>query len=147
MKRFRLGVALLTAIALLAAQASPGYAQQQQQKKKGKAGTIVKWALIGAGAGAAIGFAAGFHDFDQATFAERKIAETSLAGAGLGGVFGAMFGISRARAGASPNRSDQPSLWTPSPKPRMGARTPDWRSEAWTFVGPPPLRRGPAEGR
>jgi hypothetical protein len=119
------------AVLMLAASVSPGYAQA---KRKGKTGTIVKWALIGAGAGAAIGFAAGFHMYDDATFAERKIGEASVAGGAMGGAFGAMFGVARARTSASPFR--QPSLWTPANTWQAFAIRD--RIQPGMFVGPPP---------
>jgi hypothetical protein len=63
--------------ALVLAQAAPAFAQQSTRKPS-KAGTILKWTLIGAGIGAGTGFWMGFRAYDDATFAERKIAHATM---------------------------------------------------------------------
>jgi hypothetical protein len=99
--------------ALVLAQAAPAFAQQSTRKPS-KAGTILKWTLIGAGIGAGTGFWMGFRAYDDATFAERKIAHATMVSAAIGA--GAGFLIGRARSNATAAATTT-SLWKPS-RPR-----------------------------
>ena len=116
--------------AFLLAHAAPGFAQQSTRKPS-KAGTIVKWTLIGAGIGAAAGFGLGFRAYDDATFAERKITQAAIAGAAIGAGGGWIIGKARANATSA---STTKSLWTPtSPLRRpdaVGALTHDFGASA-----------------
>jgi len=97
------------ALAIVGGQSAPCLAQQSARKPS-KTSTIVKWTLIGAGIGAAAGFALGFRTYDDATFAERKIVRSAVAGGAIGAVGGWLLG--KARANASAPLSTR-SLWTP----------------------------------
>jgi hypothetical protein len=112
--------------AVMLAVAAPGHAQQRDRRPS-KAGTIVKWTLIGAGIGTVAGFSIGFRTYDQAVYAEKYIAQATLAGAGLGAVGGWAIGNVRARA-ARTSPSARPSLWTPSSPMRRPKGAPEnWR--------------------
>lgn len=121
----KISAVLLVAAAVLGLVAEPVGAEEQQRSKASKAGTVVKWTLIGAAAGTGIGFALGFRAFDDAAYAEKKIGQAGAVGGAVGGVVG--FGIGRWRANsghASP--SSAPSLWRPDApmKVRPVLRTP-----------------------
>jgi len=82
------------AAALVLTQAASGFAQSPVRKHS-KTATIIKWTLIGAGIGAAVGFGLGFRAYDDATFAERKITRAAIAGAAIGAGGGWLIGKAR----------------------------------------------------
>jgi len=74
--------ALIASVVALAC-AAPSYAQSGQPRSTR---SRVGWTLAGIGIGFGAGLYVGFNKFDQATYAERKITTTAIAGAAAGGV-------------------------------------------------------------
>lgn len=64
--------------------------------------TKALWTIVGAAAGAGIGMWAGFRAFDQATYAERKITASMIAGGAIGGVVGWTIGWGRSGGAQQP---------------------------------------------
>ena len=116
------GVAAVALAAILLTCAVPARAEDRAPKRS--AATIVKWTLIGAATGAAVGFAVGFRAYDDATYAESKMARATLGGAGLGAGAGFAIGTIRSHANRSPDASAARSLWTPDAPMRRPAAAP-----------------------
>jgi hypothetical protein len=110
------------AATVLAATGTPARAEEQQRSGGSKAGTVIKWTLIGAAAGAAAGFGLGFRWYDDAVYSERKIWSSTVLGGGVGGAIG--FGIGRWRAHRpAPAPATAPSLWRPDEPIKFKALT------------------------
>jgi hypothetical protein len=72
--------------------------------------TKALWTIVGAAAGAGVGMWAGFHAFDQATYAERKITTATIAGGAIGAVVGWTIGWGRSRAASRPSTETRISV-------------------------------------
>ena len=131
MSRRAFAIAALAAI--LGGYAAPAHAQEPQQPKR-SAATVVKWTLIGAAAGAGIGFLAGFHAYDDAAYAETRIAKASVAGGAIGAAAGFGFGLWRSQP-AAPRIDTSRSVW------RIDGRMPSRARVAWTPQEPAPTLR------
>ena len=78
---------------------SPAFAGPRSHKRTQ---SIVKWALIGAGAGFGLGFVTGMSANEHKPFAEQKTWQAAWAGALVGGALGGGFGASRATDARTP---------------------------------------------
>ena len=101
MRSWNKSVAAAAVTAMLLTCAVPVRAEDHAKGRS--AGTVVKWALIGAAAGAGIGFLAGFHAYDDATFAESKIGKATVAGGAIGAAAGFGFGLWRSQPSSRPS--------------------------------------------
>ena len=119
MRSWNKSVAAAAVTAMLLTCAVPVRAEDHAKGRS--AGTVVKWALIGAAAGAGIGFLAGFHAYDDAAFAESKIGKATVAGGAIGAGAGLAIGLARSRP-STPRADAQPSLWRPDTPVQMTRR-------------------------
>jgi hypothetical protein len=125
-------VAAAAIVAMLLGTAGPAHAEDQPKGRS--AGTVVKWTLIGVAAGAGIGFLAGFNAYDDAPYAESKIAKATVAGGAIGAGAGFGFGLWRSQPSSSPNNSAR-TLWRPD------AKMPSRAAPAWGASRPAPTLR------
>jgi hypothetical protein len=90
--------ALMILMVLGAAGTARAQTTQPQPRSKGHK---LAWTLAGVAAGAAAGFLIGFRAYDDATYAESKIAKATAAGGAVGGAMGFTIGSVLARTGSS----------------------------------------------
>ena len=94
----------LIAVVVALACAAPSYAQSGQPRSTR---SRVGWALAGIGIGFGAGLYVGFNKFDQATYAERKITTTAIAGAAAGGVIAFLLTRDKSKAGGNGSSFDR----------------------------------------